>query len=79
MSARAHWLFAGFFAAGQVFAQPVDFDPVATNDLENPDAANWLSFSRTPDAQRYSPLGQIDRDSVAGSRQRRAREHSTCQ
>jgi glucose dehydrogenase len=64
MSARARLLFAGFIAAGQAFAQPVDFSPVATNELEDPDAADWLSFSRTPDAQRYSPLRQIDRRNV---------------
>ena len=47
------------------FAQLDDFSPVTTDMLENPSAADWLSYSRTPDAQRYSPLDQIDRDNVA--------------
>src|SRR5690606_32731640 len=45
-------------------AQTGDFTPVTTEMLENPDPADWLSFSRTPDAQRYSPLDQINRDNV---------------
>ena len=31
----------------------------------DPDAADWLMYSRTYDAQRYSPLSQINRDNVA--------------
>lgn len=50
------------------FAQVDDYTNVTTAMLENPDPADWLSFSRTPDAQRYSPLDQINRDNVAGLR-----------
>ena len=32
--------------------------------LRKPDAADWLMYSRTYDAQRYSPLDEIDRDNV---------------
>lgn len=46
------------------FAQQADFEPVTTAMLEHPSAGDWLSFSRTPDAQRYSPLDQINRDNV---------------
>jgi alcohol dehydrogenase (cytochrome c) len=41
-----------------------DFEPVTQTMLENPDPDDWLMFSRTYDAQRYSPLDQIDRDNV---------------
>lgn len=36
-----------------------DFEPVTDASLLNPDPADWLWFSRTPDAQRFSPLEQI--------------------
>lgn len=41
-----------------------DFTPVSDAELVTPDAADWLSFSRSLDAQRFSPLDQIDRDNV---------------
>jgi len=37
-----------------------DVSPVTTEMLESPPAEDWLMFSRTYDAQRYSPLDQID-------------------
>ena len=43
-----------------------DFEPVTQAMLENPDPADWLMFSRTYGAERYSPLEQIDRDNVSG-------------
>src|SRR5690606_13255838 len=36
-----------------------DFRPVTDAVLLDPDPADWLWFSRTPDAQRFSPLDQI--------------------
>src|SRR5690606_18617974 len=33
--------------------------------LENPDPEDWLMYSRTYDAQRFSPLDEINRDNVA--------------
>ena len=42
-----------------------DFVPVTDAMLAAPDAADWLLYSRTYDAQRYSPLDQIDRSNVA--------------
>lgn len=47
-------------------AQQDSFVPVTQQMLENPDPADWLMFSRTYDAQRYSPLDQITTDNVAG-------------
>jgi alcohol dehydrogenase (cytochrome c) len=45
-------------------AQVADVSPVTTEMLENPAPEDWLSFSRTPDAQRYSPLDQINSGNV---------------
>ena len=45
-------------------AVPRPFTPVTQKMLENPSPDDWLMFSRTYDAQRYSPLKQIDKKSV---------------
>ncbi len=45
-------------------AQVQNFKPVTEQELENPDPADWLMFSRTYDAQRYSPLNQINKENV---------------
>ncbi|MES2604991.1 MAG: PQQ-binding-like beta-propeller repeat protein [Pseudomonadota bacterium] len=45
-------------------AQQTGFVPVTQQMLENPAPADWLMFSRTYDAQRYSPLDQITTDNV---------------
>jgi len=42
-----------------------NFRPVDDAMLANPDPADWLMFSRTFDAQRFSPLDQVNRDNVA--------------
>jgi len=42
-----------------------DFVPVTDEMLREPDPADWLMYSRTYDAQRFSPLRQIDRSNVA--------------
>jgi alcohol dehydrogenase (cytochrome c) len=41
-----------------------DFKPVTQKMLENPSPDDWLMFSRTYDAQRYSPLKQITKQNV---------------
>ncbi len=38
--------------------------PVTDAMLRDPDPADWLMYSRTYDAQRFSPLAEIDRDNV---------------
>ncbi len=38
--------------------------PVTDAMLRDPDPADWLMYSRTYDAQRYSPLDQINRGNV---------------
>lgn len=40
------------------------FRPVTQAMLENPDPADWLMYSRTYDAQHYSPLDQINTGNV---------------
>ncbi len=40
------------------------FVPITEAMLLNPEPGDWLSFSRTLDAQRFSPLAQIDTSNV---------------
>jgi PQQ-dependent dehydrogenase (methanol/ethanol family) len=51
-------------SASVTYAQLRSFTPVTQQMLENPNPADWLMFSRTYDAQRYSPLTQINTDNV---------------
>ena len=41
-----------------------DFTPVTQAMLENPGPDDWLMYSRTYDAQRFSPLRQITKQNV---------------
>ena len=45
-------------------AQVKTFSPVTPAMLLNPGPDDWLMYSRTYDAQRYSPLNQINRQNV---------------
>jgi alcohol dehydrogenase (cytochrome c) len=45
-------------------AQTDELTPVTSSMLQQPPAADWLMFSRTYDAQRFSPLAQINRSNV---------------
>jgi alcohol dehydrogenase (cytochrome c) len=46
--------------------QSIDkFEPVTQKMLENPAPEDWLMFSRTYDAQRFSPLDQINKENVS--------------
>ena len=42
-----------------------NFVPVTPEMLLNPAPGDWLMFSRTYDAQRFSPLKQINKQNVA--------------
>ena len=42
-----------------------DFKPVTTEELNQPDAADWLNWRRTPDGHAHSPLIDISRDNVS--------------
>src|SRR5579862_8692746 len=46
------------------FGQVKNFQPVTQQMLENPSPNDWLMYSRTYDAQRYSPLNQINKQNV---------------
>ena len=46
------------------FAQVQNFKPVTQEMLLNPSPDDWLMYSRTYDAQRYSPLKQINKQNV---------------
>jgi alcohol dehydrogenase (cytochrome c) len=50
--------------AAAVQAQSREFVPVTTQMLEQPSPNDWLMYSRTYDAQRFSPLEQIDTRNV---------------
>ncbi len=41
-----------------------NYQPVTQQMLENPSPNDWLMYSRTYDAQRFSPLKQIDKQNV---------------
>ena len=41
-----------------------NFVPVTDEMLKNPSPNDWLMFSRTYDAQRFSPLNQINKQNV---------------
>jgi alcohol dehydrogenase (cytochrome c) len=56
--------------AGTAGAQVVqNYQPVTQKMLENPPPEDWLMYSRTYDAQRYSPLKQITKQNAAQLRQ----------
>ncbi len=53
------------FALSMAAAPQVrDFVPVTQQMLENPSPDDWLMYSRTYDAQRFSPLKQISKQNV---------------
>ena len=51
--------------ATTALAQVRNYVPVTREMLLQPDPADWLMFSRTYDAQRFSPLEQVNRGNVA--------------
>ncbi len=59
-------MIAGAVAPG--VAQVKNYKPVTEEMLKNPSPDDWLMYSRTYDAQRYSPLKQIDKQNVASAR-----------
>jgi len=51
-------------SAALAFAQVQGFKPVTREMLLNPPPGDWLMFSRTYDAQRFSPLKLINKQNV---------------
>jgi alcohol dehydrogenase (cytochrome c) len=54
-----------------------DFVPVTDEILKDPSPNDWLMFSRTYDAQRFSPLDQINKGNVSQLRLAWSREMGT--
>ena len=53
-------------SAGAFSMRRVDpFRPVSTEELNRPDAADWLNWRRTPDGHGHSPLKKITKDNVS--------------
>jgi len=60
------FLLCGMFIHQVIAQTPTDnFKPVTQQMLENPSPNDWLMYSRTYDAQHYSPLKQINTRNVS--------------
>src|SRR6188508_3566469 len=70
-------LLALFATASLVRAQQPAFPPVTEEMLLKPSPNDWLMFSRTYDAQRFSPLNQITTQNVAQLRMAWSKEMGT--
>src|SRR5262245_58542171 len=57
--------------------QTQNYVPVTDEMLRNPSPNDWLMFSRTYDAQRFSPLNQINKQNVGQMRLAWVREMGT--
>ncbi len=55
-------LLGSFAAVGRT--QVRQFEPVTNDELLNPDPGDWINWRRTLNGQGYSPLDQINRDTV---------------
>ena len=55
-------LLGSFAAAGRT--QVRNFEPVTDDELLNPDPGDWINWRRTLNGHGYSPLDQINRDTV---------------
>ena len=53
-----------FAATAPAIAQVKNYKPVTQEMLLNPSPNDWLMYSRTYDAWRYSPLKQINKKNV---------------
>jgi len=63
------FLLCGMFVQQAIAQKTIEnFKPVTQEMLENPAPEDWLMFSRTYDAQRYSPLDQINKKNVSNLR-----------
>ena len=61
-------VFAVLVVASVVYAQRPAFEPITDKTMLNPSPDDWLMYSRTYDAQRFSPLAQITRANVTACR-----------
>src|SRR6202050_2338497 len=58
-------LFAALAVAGSQAQVVKDYVPVTEDMLLHPSPDDWLMYSRTYDAQRFSPLKQVNRSNVS--------------
>src|SRR6202046_3475702 len=58
-------ILAAVFVVGAHAQVVKDFVPVTQEMLVHPSPDDWLMFSRTYDAQRFSPLKQINKQNVS--------------
>src|SRR5580698_5015871 len=61
---RTAFFAASLVAVASASAQVQKYIPVTQEMLLNPSPEDWLMYSRTYDAQRYSPLKEINRANV---------------
>jgi len=71
MARKSFFVFAilAVTVASLALAQIKPSAPVTTKMLENPSPNDWLMYSRTYDAQRFSPLKQITKSNVGQLKQ----------
>src|SRR5262245_54609141 len=60
-----------------LFLQTNSFAPVTDEMLRSPSPNDWLMFSRTYDANRFSPLSQVNKQNVAQLKQMWMRDMGT--
>jgi alcohol dehydrogenase (cytochrome c) len=79
MARKSFFVFAilAVTIASVALAQIKPFAPVTTKMLENPSPNDWLMYSRTYDAQRFSPLKQITKSNVGQLKQVWSKEMAT--
>ncbi len=69
LAAAAAVIVAACAGAAVLHGQRPAFAPVTEQMLQNPSPDDWLMYSRTYDAQRFSPLSQITRQNVGQLRE----------
>src|ERR1700729_3297186 len=66
LSATAGLALVLFLTAHVIAQQPSrNLVPLTEDNLKNPSPNDWLMYNRTYDAQRFSPLQQINKSNVA--------------
>ena len=64
---KTSFFVAALVAVAPGVAQVQNYIPVTQEMLLNPSPEDWLMYSRTYDAQRYSPLKEINRANVGAT------------
>src|SRR5579871_4007076 len=61
---RTSFFLTSLVAGTALWGQVQNYEPVTQEELLNPSPNDWLMYSRTYDAQRFSPLNQITKQNV---------------